>query len=80
MRTKRPTLFFSFPSTAAAMEAERVCTLEKQPGRLVPIARQITAGCGLAWMADPGDEALLRAFFETNGLAWEGCTVLDFYR
>lgn len=80
MHAKKPTLFFGFSSTASAMEAERVCTAEKAPGRLVPIPRQITAGCGLAWMAEPEDEAFLRAFFAARGLAWDGCTVMEFSR
>ena len=78
MRVKRPTLFFSFPTTAAAMEAERVCLNEGLPGRLVPIPREITAGCGLAWMSEPESETVIREFFEKNGLEFEGSHVIDF--
>ncbi|MBR7010459.1 MAG: DUF3343 domain-containing protein [Oscillospiraceae bacterium] len=78
MRPRRPTLFFSFAATAAAMEAERLCRAAGQPGRLVPVPRQITAGCGLAWMASPEDGEALRAFFKAEGLEYEGCHLIEF--
>ena len=78
MRQKKPTLFFSFSTTAAAMEAEAVCKRRGVPGRLVPIPREITAGCGLAWMSAPAREAELRAFFAEQGLDYEGVWKLDF--
>ena len=78
MRQKKPTLFFSFPTTVAAMEAERFCKEQGLPGRLVPVPREISAGCGLAWMSEPGREPELRAFFTARGLEFEGSYVLDF--
>lgn len=78
MREKKPTLFFSFPATAAAMEAERICKEAGIPGRLVPIPREITAGCGLAWMSEPAQEPVIRGFFAARGLAFEGSYLLDF--
>ena len=78
MRARKPTLFFSFAAAAAAMEAERQCRAAGQPGRLVPVPRQITAGCGLAWMAAPEDGEALRAFFDEHGLEYEGCQVIEF--
>ena len=78
MRQKKPTLFFSFPTTAAAMEAELVCKEAGIPGRLVPIPREITAGCGLAWMSAPDQEPFIRDFFEARKLDFEGSYILDF--
>lgn len=78
MRQRKPTLFFSFPTTSAAMEAERVCREHGIPGRLVPIPRQITAGCGLAWMSEPDREPEIRDFFERRKLIFSGSCILDF--
>ncbi len=78
MRQRKPTLFFSFAATAAAMEAERLCREAGQPGRLVPVPRQITAGCGLAWMTSPEHGDALRAFFEAEGLEYEGAQIIEF--
>ena len=78
MRRKKPTLFFSFPTTAAAMEAERICKEAGVPGRLVPIPREITAGCGLAWMTEPAEGERVRAFLTERGAAYQDCVLLDF--
>ncbi len=78
MRNKKPTLFFSFPTTEAALEAERICKAEGIPGRLVPIPGEITAGCGLAWMSEPEQESAILAFFVAQKLDFEGCCILAF--
>jgi len=80
MRQKRPTLFFSFPTTAAAMAAESICRGNEVPGRLVPVPREITAGCGLAWMSDPEHKDLILSFFKAQKLEYEGCYLLEFLR
>ena len=78
MREKKPTLFFSFSTTVSAMEAERICRENGIPGRLVPVPREITAGCGLAWMSAPEQEAEIKAFFAAQKLDFEGSCILDF--
>ena len=49
MREKRNYMIITFHTTTEAMAAEKVCTQEGIKGRLIPIPREITAGCGLAW-------------------------------
>ncbi len=80
MRAKLPTLFISFPSTTAAMEAEARFRAGGFPGRLVPVPREITAGCGLAWMSEPEEESRLLSFLRENGLLYEACAVLSYFR
>ncbi|MEG1594176.1 MAG: DUF3343 domain-containing protein [Oscillibacter sp.] len=41
----------TFPTTTAAMAMEFACTGAKVPGRLIPVPRSISAGCGLCWAA-----------------------------
>ena len=51
MREKTPRCVITFPTTAAAMAMERFCTDAGLPGRLIPVPRSITAGCGVCWAA-----------------------------
>lgn len=67
MREKRLQLIISFESTANAMAVERFCMGNGLPGRLIPVPKEITAGCGLAWKADiTQKDELLKAFAREN--------------
>lgn len=49
MREKKTCAVLTFSTTTAAMAMEKACLKQNIPGRLIPVPRQITAGCGLAW-------------------------------
>ena len=49
MRSKKPALVLAFASTAQALATEKYCQEHQLPGRLIPVPKEITAGCGLAW-------------------------------
>ena len=51
MRKKELKLVVTFHTTADAMAMEKACKAEEVPGRLIPVPRVISAGCGLAWAA-----------------------------
>ena len=53
MRIKKTYIVLSFRTTLDAMEWEKQCLAEKVPGRLIPLPREISAGCGLAWRMLP---------------------------
>ena len=53
MREKHPFIVLSFQTTVAAMEWEKRCMEMGIPGRLIPLPREISAGCGLAWRMRP---------------------------
>ena len=55
MRTKRPYIVLSFRTTVEAMAWEKHCEAENIPGRLIPLPRELSAGCGLAWRMTPED-------------------------
>ena len=57
MRAKRPYIVLSFGSTVAAMAWEKHCTEKTIPGRLIPLPRELSAGCGLAWRMLPEEWA-----------------------
>ena len=54
MREKHPFIVLSFQTTVAAMEWEKRCMETGIPGRLIPLPREISAGCGLAGRMRPG--------------------------
>ena len=53
MRVKRSYIVLSFRTTLEAMEWEKQCNARQVPGRLIPLPREISAGCGLAWRMLP---------------------------
>jgi hypothetical protein len=53
MRNKREYVILTFRTTTDAMAMEAQCAEQSIPGRLIPIPREITAGCGLAWRIAP---------------------------
>ena len=57
MRAKRPYIVLSFGSTVAAMAWEKHCAERTIPGRLIPLPRELSAGCGLAWRMLPEEWA-----------------------
>lgn len=67
MRKKELKLVVTFHTTADAMAMEKVCREKKVPGRLIPVPRSISAGCGLSWCA-PLDarEHILEVMKETS--------------
>ena len=54
MRKKELKLIVTFHTTADAMAMEKCCKEHQVPGRLSPVPREISAGCGLSWCAELG--------------------------
>ena len=51
MREKTEKCVVTFRTTTGAMAMEGLCRENNVPGRLIPVPRSITAGCGLCWAA-----------------------------
>ena len=49
MREKKNYMIITFHTTTEAMATEKICNGIGIKGRLIPIPREISAGCGLAW-------------------------------
>lgn len=64
MRKKELKLVVTFYTTADAMAMEKACKEQKAPGRLIPVPRAISAGCGLAWCAGLDARDALRQLME----------------
>lgn len=67
MRKKEIKLIVTFHTTADSIALEKECKKRKIPGRLIPVPRQLSAGCGTAW-SSPLEErdAVSRALEEKN--------------
>ncbi len=72
MIKKTEKLVITFYTTTDAMAMERVCKETSADGRLIPVPRTISAGCGLAWCAAPDSEGNLTARMHENGIAHQG--------
>ena len=72
MLQKKLCLVVTFEATAAAMAAEKYCLEKGVPGRLIPVPREITAGCGLAWKAEADQEEAVTAALEAADIAYSG--------
>lgn len=76
MRQRHPRLIVTFETTAMALKMETVCHAVGALGRLIPVPREITAGCGLAWCAAPQDREQLSALMQTHDIIPQGMNVL----
>lgn len=72
MREKSLWLIVTFPTTTGAMAAEALCRDLGLEGRLIPVPREITAGCGMAWRAPPDAREALELRFSRAGLETDG--------
>ena len=75
MRNKRTYQVLSFRTTAEAMAWEKHCLAAGIPGRLIPLPREISAGCGLAWRMLPEDWAAWQEQLERS--AFDAVTSVD---
>ena len=72
MREKKRWLIITFHTTAAAIAVEKLCRAKGLPGRLIPVPRELTADCGMAWRAEIDKRAALKALAAGEGLEVEG--------
>ena len=56
MLAKRLSLVISFNKTTDAMAVEEYCLKNSIAGRLIPLPKEISAGCGLAWKCEISDK------------------------
>lgn len=71
MRRKEPTLIITFHTTADAIAFEKACKETGRPGRMIPVPRELSAGCGLAWCTVPELAEDFRMFLSERKLGWE---------
>ncbi|WP_165056429.1 MULTISPECIES: DUF3343 domain-containing protein [unclassified Adlercreutzia] len=80
-----PHVVATFYTTTAALAMQKAGVRHGLRGRLAPIPRQLSAGCGFAWRepAEGGAEVAsaaadaVRAVLEAEGIEAEGVVLLD---
>ena len=72
MIPKQDRLVITFYTTTDAMAMEHLCQEQKADGRMIPVPRSISAGCGLAWSAPPESEKTLRALLDAEHIRFQG--------
>ncbi|WP_106789776.1 DUF3343 domain-containing protein [Massilistercora timonensis] len=68
MRKKELKLVVTFHTTADAMAMEKACKESGTPGRVIPVPRAISAGCGLAWCAELSAREEITAMMQEAGI------------
>ena len=71
MIKKEMKLVITFHTTTEAMTMEQVCKAAGADGRIIPVPRSITAGCGLAWCASPDSEADIVSLMNDKGVRYQ---------
>lgn len=71
MRQRQLRMVVSFPSTADAIGAEKILKENNIEGRLIPIPREMSAGCGLAWSAPAGTREELEKLLNEKDIRTE---------
>ena len=66
----------TFPTTTQAMKMEKAARACGAPGRLIPVPREISAGCGMAWSAEAEAKEALKRLISDTGIEAEGIFVL----
>lgn len=67
----------AFSTTYDAIAAERLFKDCGLPGRLVPVPREISAGCGMAWAGDPDHGQDYMERLEEKGICPEHHVVME---
>ena len=71
MRKKELKLVVTFHTTADAMAMEKACKEHNVPGRIIPVPRAISAGCGLAWSAELNEKEQIADIMKQVGIQEE---------
>lgn len=61
----------TFHTTADAMAMEKACKEQNAPGRIIPVPRAISAGCGLSWCAELSDKEQIVKVMQSVGIQEE---------
>lgn len=72
MREKQPRLIVTFRTTTEAMAMEKRCKACGVPGRLIPLPRAISAGCGMCWSAPPESREAVEELLMASGIGADG--------
>lgn len=70
-------LIITFSTTTMALFMEKVCKEEKKEGRLIPLPKEISAGCGLAWMTKEKNQEEWKEFLSNHAVSFAEMVELE---
>lgn len=76
-KPKQETLVVVFDSTASALAFSNAADDAGLGGRLFPVPRSLSAGCGIAWRDDPAARALAESLVASMGIDDARVIVMD---
>lgn len=71
MREKTRKIVVTFDTTTDAIRMENYCKQMKLPGRLIPVPREISAGCGMAWCSPADCEEIIKNLIDQEQIEVE---------
>lgn len=77
IRREGKRLVLTFHTTADAIAMERLCKEQDIPGRLIPVPRELTSDCGMAWSLPPEAETQLDAVLKRHPIEIASKSELD---
>ncbi|SEN38091.1 Protein of unknown function [Peptostreptococcus russellii] len=69
-------LFVTFYTTAEAMATEEACKSRNIEGKLVPVPRVLSAGCGISWKGNSKDKDITEQALKEDDIEWEEIAIL----
>ncbi|MBR5970763.1 MAG: DUF3343 domain-containing protein [Lachnospiraceae bacterium] len=76
MRKQEDRIIVTFHTTTEAIAFERMCREEGIAGRLIPVPKTLSAGCGMAWSAPEDAASALGSLMEQKRVRHQEMTVL----
>lgn len=70
-RIRTEKVVFTFHTTTQAIFMEQCCKGAGAAGRLIPVPRQISSGCGMAWCAEAAARPALEELIQEKGVEIE---------
>ncbi len=64
-------VIITFSSTSESLKMEKICRKNGIKGRLIPVPREISAGCGMAWSSEVDLKDELLKIIDNNNIKIE---------
>lgn len=68
----------AFPNTTQAMMLQSVASREGLPGRIIPVPRNLKAGCGMAWMVPEECEQQIRDAIQRHRINTDAMEIMEY--
>ena len=72
MRERTLKLVVTFGTTTRAMAMEKMCREQGLHGRLIPLPRAVSAGCGLSWCTEVQEKERTEKMMQEREILYEG--------